>query len=145
MHKQEPNEPEIVVVKPERVPYPKEIKVRHPLHGIHFSDKTNLPEKVTKSLIRAVAASNAAQNSVVIKNEADDDVDMKVAIDEAVPVKRAKKRKAPKEEQPMSDDDVDDASEVAVKEEDAPRKAKRAKKVKVEENGDVNLDWLAAI
>lgn len=80
-----------------------------------------------------------------MKKERPDNVDMEESFNELMgikedpsPVKKAKKRKAPKEEPSAVDGDAVDA-------EDRPRKAKRSKKLKVEEIGDVNLDWLSAI
>lgn len=94
-------------------------------------------------------ASNAAKCEVIVKTELKTEPDTDASYEELIgikaepaPVKRAKKRKAPKEAEELvmnGHGEVDEVEEAS-----KPRKAKRAKKVKPEEN-DVNLDWLAAI
>lgn len=129
-----------------RVPYPVNLKIRHPLHGVDYKKLTTLAGDVQSQLRSAVKASNVAKNEVVVKKELPADVDesfnelMGIKEDPSPVIKRAKKRKAPKDEPSVAAaDDDDDTAE-------RPRKAKRSKKVKAEENGDdVNLDWLSAI
>lgn len=127
-------------MKPTRVPYPANLKVRHPLHGHRYEERTQLDAVIRKNLSRAVKSSNEAKTEVIVKTEKID-VDAEVTFDSLIgikaersPIKKSKKRKAPRDE---GDVDTDDLA-------DKPHKAKRAKQVKLEEN-DLNLDWLAAI
>lgn len=89
-------------------------------------------------------ASNVAKSEIIVKSEKGEEEDVEDSFnvlmgikEDPSPVKKAKKRKAPKDEESIIEEEADA--------EDRPRKAKRSKKIKVEENGDVNLDWLTAI
>lgn len=160
------------LVGPQRVPYPTELKVRHPLLGVHFADRTKLDKRVRRALQRAVQASAIAKAELVVKKEEPSTIRRRRSIEQAVKVeqefddilglsgggddnvktvkstspRKAKKRSRTAEVMSPGEEE----------EEEAPRKKHKSKRVKVEEatidggggGGDdevADLDWMTKI
>lgn len=117
-----------------KVPMPKNLKVRHPIHGINYEDSIELSETIKDKLAKAEAASKHRPSR---KNKGDKalagDIETIKIEDPSSTPRKSKKRKLTA---------VDDDEEPAP---NASKKVKRESEVKVEESTDMDLDWIKQI
>lgn len=159
------------LVGPQRVPYPTELKVRHPLLGVHFADRTKLDKRVRRALQRAVQASAIAKAELVVKKEEPSTIRRRRSIEQAVKVEQEfddilglsggggdDNVKTVKSTSPRKAKKRSRTAEVLSpgEEEETPRKKHKSKRVKVEEatidggggGGEdevADLDWMTKI
>lgn len=123
------------LVGPQRVPYPHGLKVRHPLLGVHYAERTELDKKVKRALRRAVKASDMAkivkEEAAPIKVEQSFDSILEMGSVKDKSPKKAKKRAAP----PATPD----------KDVGTPHKKPKSKRVKVETADGTDLEWMSKI
>lgn len=117
--------------KPPRtvVPYPNNLKVRHPIHGFNYENIIQISEKIKNRIQQAVQISN-----FTCKLEKNDDDEIKLNEKDnlkASPGKRLKKKRKTSIMDHLDDDKV---------------KVKKSKKsTEIENKDSTNLDWLASI
>lgn len=106
------------------VPYPKDLKIRHPIHGYNYENIIQLPDKIKERIQRAVRMSN-------FKCKAEKKDHDKVES----PCEESPKKKLKRKRNTSIMDHLDDEEKVS------PKKNKNSQI----ENDSTNLDWLASI
>lgn len=130
---------EIVQVTDMKVPYPKNLKVRHPLLGFDFVGRSELSESVQNQLKQAKHRLNLLKSETFIKKEKRIKIEDRRSsedIDESL-TNNANLELTPKRKKRL-------ISECSTTPATPTKKLKKARRIKVEEEKS-NLDWLSQI
>lgn len=143
------------------VPYPQNLKIRHPLLGFQFEDKSTLSKSVLRSLRKAVTASNIAKAENLMKEEkrssssktlrrkksssANIEFDYDAIMGLNVESVKTESMDADLVEMELPKRKKRKTAEVSNDDEDTPRKKHKTKRPKMEDGLAEDLGWISIL